>query len=129
MGMLIRRLYFMALSFAIISCESNDGFEITGTNPEGTEVTIVKLMGEETTEIDTLDLDENGSFVFAGTAEKPTILVFSFDIGYRVPVVLKTGKEKINFSIDDPKGYGLYNISGSEKDDRLQLLPNYMMDC
>ncbi|MCH8555524.1 MAG: AhpC/TSA family protein [Schleiferiaceae bacterium] len=128
MKMLLKSFYFLALSLVIVGCGESDGFEIKGINTDGEEVVIVKLLGEDTEEIDTLDLDEDGSFVFAGTSDGPAVLLFSFDNGYRVPVVLKTGKEKITFTIDDPKGYGIYKTSGSPEAERLQLLQDYLAE-
>lgn len=118
-------LLLLGLLFFAASCGSDASFKVEGTNAEASEVIIYKLMGDDFETIDTLTLDDDGKFVFEGTQTGPAIIFFSFDDGRRVPIILDGKKANITFEVDDPKGYGVYKISGSKESERLQILQDY----
>jgi thiol-disulfide isomerase/thioredoxin len=120
-----KNLLLMGLLLFAAACGSDASFTVEGTNDEASEVIVYKLLGDDFETIDTLALDDDGKFVFEGTVEGPAILFFSFDDGRRVPIILDGKKAKIKFVVDDPKGYGVYKISGSKESERLQILQNF----
>jgi thiol-disulfide isomerase/thioredoxin len=118
-------LFFTLLAFSACGSKDSFDFEVRGKNPDASEVVIVKLMGDDIEPIDTLDLDDDGAFVFKGTFTDPTFVFFSFDDGRRVPVILTGKKTRITFEVDDPNGYGIHKISGTKEADRLQRLQDF----
>jgi thiol-disulfide isomerase/thioredoxin len=113
----------------LASCGNDPDFEVIGKNPEASEVVIIKLVGDDIETIDTLDLDDEGGFVFKGSFTDPAYVFFSFDDGRRVPVILTGKKSKITFEVDDPNGYGVHKISGTKEAERLQKLQDFAYEA
>lgn len=99
-------------------CESNNGKNaISGTVLKSTEVMVSQVLPDQIKPLDTLDIAD-GVFNYPNTLTEPEFLLFEFNEGTRVALLVRP-EESIDVQVVDTGKLGAFSASGSPSVERL----------
>ncbi|MFO8235557.1 MAG: TlpA disulfide reductase family protein [Bacteroidales bacterium] len=118
----MRQIVLLAITLFIIQgCGSNSNdFTIEGKydNAEEKEISLIELKTEGTNKIDSMKIDDDGSFSLSGYTEIPSFFVVEAGEGNSLTLIVKPG-ERIRLSGDLNDLNSTYKIKGSEDSEKI----------